>query len=202
MDNDDKKKIPVVDDKQGSRRKLLKSVAVGGGAVAAGKMLPEQWARPVVDSVMLPSHAQTSDPSLGAFAGSGAVVQNESATQMAEQGFSEELLEFFTPAANAGPMIMDVELSLTSNASGNSYLCGVDAYSDPEWVSVQIENQSFTSDKCLLGGALKVNGGTFVDGKGWKVNVSSPNVTTDITLKAGGSGCDQSFGVKGSCIHE
>lgn len=46
-----------------SRRKLLKSVAAGSGAIVAGKSLPESWSRPVVDSVMLPAHAQTSPPS-------------------------------------------------------------------------------------------------------------------------------------------
>ena len=43
-----------------NRRKLLKTVAAGGGAIIAGKSLPENWARPAVDSVMLPAHAQTS----------------------------------------------------------------------------------------------------------------------------------------------
>lgn len=43
-----------------SRRKLLKSIAAGSGAVVAGKSLPESWSRPLVDSVMLPAHAQTS----------------------------------------------------------------------------------------------------------------------------------------------
>lgn len=43
-----------------SRRKLLKSIAAGSGAVIAGKSLPESWSKPVVDSVMLPVHAQTS----------------------------------------------------------------------------------------------------------------------------------------------
>jgi hypothetical protein len=47
-----------------SRRKLLKSIAAGSGAVVAAKSLPESWNRPVVDSVMLPAHAQTS-PSAG-----------------------------------------------------------------------------------------------------------------------------------------
>ena len=45
-----------------SRRKLLKSIAAGSGAIVAGKSLPESWSRPVVDSVMLPVHAQTSPP--------------------------------------------------------------------------------------------------------------------------------------------
>ena len=48
---------------RGSRRKLLKSIAAGSGAIVAGKSLPESWSRPVVDSVMLPAHAQTSPPS-------------------------------------------------------------------------------------------------------------------------------------------
>jgi len=43
-----------------SRRKLLKSIAAGSGAIVAGKSLPENWIRPVVDSVMLPAHAQVS----------------------------------------------------------------------------------------------------------------------------------------------
>ena len=43
-----------------SRRKLLKSIAIGSGVVIAGKSLPESWSRPVVDSVMLPAHAETS----------------------------------------------------------------------------------------------------------------------------------------------
>ena len=46
--------------KTDSRRKLLKSIAVGTGAVVAGKSLPDSWSRPVVDSVLLPAHAATS----------------------------------------------------------------------------------------------------------------------------------------------
>jgi hypothetical protein len=43
-----------------SRRKLLKSIVAGSGAVVAGKSLPESWGKPVVDSVILPAHAETS----------------------------------------------------------------------------------------------------------------------------------------------
>ncbi len=42
-----------------SRRKLFKSIAAGSGAVVAGKALPESWTKPVVDSVMLTAHAET-----------------------------------------------------------------------------------------------------------------------------------------------
>lgn len=44
-----------------SRRKLLKSLAAGSGAVVAGKSLPESWSKPVINSVMLPAHAETTD---------------------------------------------------------------------------------------------------------------------------------------------
>jgi len=55
-----------------ARRKLLKGLIAGSGAVVVGKSLPENWSRPVVDAVMLPAHAQTSGPT--AFTGSSTVV--------------------------------------------------------------------------------------------------------------------------------
>jgi len=47
-----------------SRRKLLKSIAAGGGAVVAGQTLPKSWSKPVVDSIVLPVHAETT-PMMG-----------------------------------------------------------------------------------------------------------------------------------------
>lgn len=46
----------------GKRRKLLKTIAAGSGAIFAGGLLPESWTKPVVNSVVLPAHAQTSVP--------------------------------------------------------------------------------------------------------------------------------------------
>jgi len=59
----------MADDKKTkeNRRKLLKSLAAGGGAIIAGKTLPEKWTKPAVDAVMLPAHAQTS---VGTYSGS------------------------------------------------------------------------------------------------------------------------------------
>ncbi len=42
------------------RRKILKSVLAGSGAVVTGKSLPESWSKPIVDAIMLPAHAETS----------------------------------------------------------------------------------------------------------------------------------------------
>lgn len=44
------------------RRKLLKSLGVGGAASITAKSLPSEWSKPVIDSVLLPSHALTSPP--------------------------------------------------------------------------------------------------------------------------------------------
>ncbi len=52
-----------------SRRKLLKSIAAGSGAVVAGKSLPESWAKPVINSVVLPAHAATTDDGSGSEGG-------------------------------------------------------------------------------------------------------------------------------------
>jgi len=53
-----------------SRRRLLKSIALASGATIAGRSLPDAWTRPVVDSVLLPAHAQLSGGvSTGRFAG-------------------------------------------------------------------------------------------------------------------------------------
>lgn len=45
-----------------SRRALLKSIAAGGGVIVAGKTLPDKWAKPAVEAIVLPAHAETSPP--------------------------------------------------------------------------------------------------------------------------------------------
>lgn len=47
--------IPVKHSTQ--RRRLLKNLASGAGAATVAQSLPEDWTRPVVDSVLLPAHA-------------------------------------------------------------------------------------------------------------------------------------------------
>ena len=49
-----------LDKSKSCRRSLLKKAAGGIAISAAGTTLPKQWTKPVVDSITLPAHAQTS----------------------------------------------------------------------------------------------------------------------------------------------
>ena len=87
-----------------SRRKLLKSIAAGSGAIVAGKSLPESWSRPVVDSVMLPAHAQTSMRIFGAnnapISDIGSIFESESDSMLAR--LFDSAIEGLIPSAVAG----------------------------------------------------------------------------------------------------
>ena len=48
-----------------ARRKALKSTLIGG-AVISTSVVPEKWKKPMLDSVVLPSHATTTDDSSSA----------------------------------------------------------------------------------------------------------------------------------------
>ena len=98
-----------------SRRNILKKLAVGG---IAGAALPTQWSRPVVDSVMLPAHAQTSDDTV--FGGGGAGLPGPGPAPADSIG--EEILDFFTPRAEAGATTYCIEISI---ARDNKVITGV-----------------------------------------------------------------------------
>ena len=43
-----------------TRREVLKTIAAGGGALAAAAFMPDKWTKPVVEAGVLPAHAQAS----------------------------------------------------------------------------------------------------------------------------------------------
>lgn len=96
-----------------SRRQLLKATIAGTGAVVAGKSLPEQWSRPLVESVTLPAHAQTSVISVG-----GPLLFTAQ-----EVNASDWLLDKLVPTANAGfngaePSVIVGDMCVSSNPDG------------------------------------------------------------------------------------
>jgi len=40
------------------RRRLLKRLALAGGALASLMVIPKEWVKPIVDTIVVPAHAQ------------------------------------------------------------------------------------------------------------------------------------------------
>ena len=53
------------------RREALRRVLVGGGVISSAALIPEKWTNTVLESVVLPAHAQTSGITSGIFSGGG-----------------------------------------------------------------------------------------------------------------------------------
>jgi len=81
------------------RRRLLGKIAVGGVAAAA---IPMKWSKPVVDTVLLPVHAQTS-PATGVrvVSGGGSGSNSQSGRLAPANSFANKLANFFIKPAHA-----------------------------------------------------------------------------------------------------
>lgn len=62
--SDQEKEIDVAIENP-NRRKVVKGLAAGAGALAAYHALPVNWSTPIIEQVFLPAHAQTSGVSPG-----------------------------------------------------------------------------------------------------------------------------------------
>ena len=96
-----------------SRRKLLKSIAVGSGAIVAGKSLPDSWRRPVVDSVMLPAHARVSGLNAAGIISNTNVGQANNSSSSLLASTSSKLLDFLVIPARAGSSMQIFVKTLT-----------------------------------------------------------------------------------------
>ena len=89
------------------RRALLKALTLGTGAVGAAK-LPTVWTKPVVDSVTLPAHAQTTEAVLSGSVGvdlefiAGTGRGQDPFRQLARRDPAGSLLQRIIPEAHAG----------------------------------------------------------------------------------------------------
>ena len=57
---DKNQETDIKDEKLEKRRKALKNILAGSGTVVTAAAMQDKWAKPVIESVILPSHAQTS----------------------------------------------------------------------------------------------------------------------------------------------
>ncbi len=109
-------------EKNRNRRKILKGLVAGGGIAGAGGI--GQWSKPVVESVVLPSHAATSvGPQLSRFslAQMGGVItfndQRLPGTQFAGKQPSS-IVDLFVPKAHAISQQASSQLVLIGRSGG------------------------------------------------------------------------------------
>ncbi len=55
-------------DKKEARRKALRNTLIGGAVISTGAAVPGKWRKPVLEAIILPAHAETTD---GTNSGSG-----------------------------------------------------------------------------------------------------------------------------------
>lgn len=108
-----------------SRRRALKNLLISGGVVTGGTLLPKTWTRPVVDSVILPSHAATTPDDSNSDSGANTAVnyfwakysQAGTHTDPGTDGrmFAERVLDALVPVANA--------FTTNLNTNETRYIC-------------------------------------------------------------------------------
>lgn len=106
---------------QQKRRKLLGAIAAGG---AATTLLPQKWSKPVVDSVMLPAHAQMSPGALVDCTVTGYLLSGTIS-------FSQSASSFFVPSTSPSTFT-DASSSGTTSVSSVAFtfaaLTGIGTY--------------------------------------------------------------------------
>ena len=124
MDDDMSTPKAAVEPKPG-RRRLLKALAGAGGVFATGALLPERWTRPVVESIIVPAHAQATGVLAQSYAGSN--FESGGGPAPASRGLGERLLNTIIPNAsaqvNVDPVTVCLELSADSVAVSIYYVC-------------------------------------------------------------------------------
>ncbi len=180
-----------------ARRKILRTLVVGGGALTAAKVTPEQWTKPVVEAVVLPSHATTSviGRTLNPFGNfsSGPVMVDAvnpiSEQLLADEQISEELLEFFMPSAHA--QVIDCNLNFSASVQNTSMnIC---------WTSTNVsgfDSRKVDSENLIAPGLTSIRGCSTTVGdctynkkKGnWQCDFV--NASGMLTLTPGGAPCE------------
>lgn len=139
------------------RRRLLKILAATGGAFASSTVLPSRWTRPVIDSLMIPLHAQASP--LPLVVGPFTAVSNQA-------GSLFDLLVAPVHAATSRAVLVgnaSVDLAWNLNTSGYSICVEADVDTPNGIVNVllsggggRVGNQLDPYSGALPGGSLQI----------------------------------------------
>ena len=120
-----------------SRRKLLLSIAASGSSIFVGKSLPNSWVKPVVESMVLPAHAQTSGGNSMFFLGSCDSAPSD---------------QFYTVQYSSNPATLASTFSIIShgdtdpgNPTGSNQVFFANHNSGPLRVILRVSDGSFIS---------------------------------------------------------
>src|SRR5690606_9791622 len=102
------------------RRALLKALTLGTGAVGAAK-LPTVWTKPVVDSVALPAHAQTT----------ASVLSGRASLDLAFGGAGQGLFHQYAGSDGQGGLLRRLILDAHAGEPGPVESASLEAYVEP-----------------------------------------------------------------------
>lgn len=157
-----------------NRRRALLVALVGAGVPLSERIIPGKWASPMVKSVVLPAHAETTNPPLVYPLRFGSSVQvqlgNES-TRFADviHRTEEEILNLFVSAAEANtcssnscfgsnaPVTIDVAATIDKNPTNTA--CVEARVTIDDAASCSSKCQMFTFDTTVNGTDVIVDGG-------------------------------------------
>jgi hypothetical protein len=87
-----------------AKRDSIRKILVGGGVVTAGHMVPAKWTKAVVNSVVLPAHAQMS-PGTGTDDGGGSGGSGSTTTPAPTQVITAAAPMAFAPTRITTPTV-------------------------------------------------------------------------------------------------
>ncbi len=196
-----------------SRRRTVRNILIGTGVITSAATI-EKWTKPVINSLVLPAHAQTSTsmPSVPVINPVGNFTTDDSLTLNATQkdneaivnapSVSDTILDFFVPNANAGIS----EQSPSSVSCGSN--CNIDVHisylaEGAQGISICITGDIAvflttgvdTDALTLINGGINLssspnlvfNGGRFNDTTGnWEINFQSDEIPVITAICAPG----------------
>ncbi len=149
-----------------SKRKLLKAITLGGSAATAFQ-IPRKWSKPIVDAVLLPSHAQTSGCSTQIV--TTATTTSVSAVFCGCGNIADRI--YFPLTIESGAVVIGAAQASNPNAGAPDYIGRIEFRTDPDEYFGTIFNPPGSGS---FGGTGRSPNCSMVDGA-YGVGPSPPN---------------------------